>query len=195
LLLPTGQYFKDAGTVNGQTLVRPVLKFRWCSIGWSGGFLLPGVQSAALSDTPPLSGSWYGTAFTLDTGSKPDAAGELPSAAFHMVSTDFFRTLNVPVLQGRAFDSRDSATSPWVVIVNQSMARKYWPDSNPIGRYLTFVRPGEGSAPVIGIATCVTGAECEEELRYVRASGQIPLSVNSHFYVRKSIILRATVDP
>jgi predicted permease len=116
-----------------------------------------------------------------------------------MVSTDFFRTLNVPVLQGRAFDSRDSATSPWVVIVNQSMARKYWPDSNPIGRYLTFVRPGEEQPrQVIGILRDMRYGRLNAERNYDMfvPHAQIPaLSEHSHFYVRKSIILRATVDP
>ena len=97
------------------------------------------------------------------------------------------------------FDSRDSSTAPWVVIVNQSMARKYWPDSNPIGRYLTFMMPGEEQPrQVIGILRDMRYGRLNEESNYDMfvPHTQIPaLSEHFHFYVRKTIILRTTVDP
>jgi predicted permease len=199
LLLSTGQYFKDEGTRGGTVIVRvspqlPVifeqLRERLAQ--------LPGVESAALSDTPPLSGMRHGTDFTLDASPKPDPDSR-PFAQFHTVSANLFDTLKVPLLQGRPFDSRDSAAAPWVVIVNQSMARKYWSDSSPIGRYLTFTMPGEEQPrQVIGIARDMHYSRLNEESNpemFVPHT-QIPaLSGHFHFYVRKTIILRTTVEP
>jgi putative ABC transport system permease protein len=200
LLLPTGEYFKDEGTRAGMAIVRPSprlpLVFNELLERLSE---LPGVKSAAISDTPPLSGMRHGTDFTLDTSPKRGPDTEQPSAVFHTVSANFFDTLKVPILQGRAFDSRDSSNAPWVVIVNESMARKYWPDSNPIGRYLTFIMPGdERPRQVIGIARDVRYGRLNEVSNYEMfvPYGQIPaLTRHFHFYVRKTIILRTAVDP
>jgi len=200
VLLPTGEYFKDEGTRGGIAIVRPSPKLPLVFVQLVERLSrLPGVQSAAISDAAPLSGMRHGTEFTLDTSSKPDPNSQVPSAAFHTVSVDFFDTLKVPLLQGRPFNSRDSSTAPWVVIVNQSMARKYWPGENPIGRYLTFVMPGdEQPREVIGIARDMRYGRLSEESNYEMfvPHTQIPtLTGHFHFYVRKTIILRATVDP
>ncbi len=200
LLLPTGEYFKDEGTRGGVAIVRlsPRLPLIFEQL-LERLSRLPGVQSAAISDMPPLSSSGLGINFTLDTNPKPGSDTQLPSARFHTVSTDFFHTLKVPLLQGRPFDSRDSSTAPWVVIVNEAMARKYWPDSSPIGRYLTFMMPGEEKPrQVIGIARDMRYGRLSDEWNYEMfvPHTQIPaLSGHFHFYVRKAIILRTTVDP
>jgi putative ABC transport system permease protein len=199
LLLPTGEYFKDEGTRRGTTIVRisPRLPLVFEQL-LDRLSQLPGVQSAALSDTAPLSGGSHGTNFTLDMSAKTDP-DQLPSAVFRTVSANFFNTLKVPLLQGRPFDSRDSSTAPWVVIVNESMARKYWPDSSPIGRYLTFAMPGEERPrQVIGISRDMRYGRLSDESNHEMfvPHTQIPaLSGHFHFYVRKTIILRTTVDP
>ncbi|HZO56289.1 MAG TPA: ABC transporter permease, partial [Bryobacteraceae bacterium] len=199
LLLSTGEYFKDEGTRGGIAIVRPSprlpLVFEQVLERVSQ---LPGVQSAALSDTAPLSGGRHRTEFTLDARPETDV-DQLPSAVFHTVNADFFNALKIPILQGRSFDARDSSTAAWVVIVNESMARKYWPDSNAIGRYLTFRMPGdEQPRQVIGIARDIRYGHLREETNYEMfvPHTQIPtLSGHFHFYVRKSIILRTAVDP
>ena len=199
LTLPTGQYFKDEGTRNGVAIVRPSPELPLVF----GRLLerlsqLPGVQSAAISDSPPLAGWVAGTNFTLDASPKPDPDTQLPSAMFHTVSVDFFRTLNVPILQGRPFDSRDSPNAPWVVIVNESMARKYWPGANPIGHYLTFAMPGEERPrQVIGISRDMRYGSLNDVFNYEMfvPYTQIPtLTGHFLFYVQKTIILRATAD-
>jgi putative ABC transport system permease protein len=200
LLLPTGQYFKDEGTKNGVAIVRPSpqLPFVFESL-LERLSRLPGVQSAAISDSPPLSGGGPGTNFTLDASPRPDSETEQPSARFHTVSVDFFRTLKVPILQGRSFDSHDSSAARWVAIINESMARKYWPGANPIGRYLTFAMPGEERPRrVIGISRDMHYGFLNELSNYEMfvPHTQIPaLTGHFHFYVRKTIILRAAVDP
>ncbi len=55
---------------------------------------------------------------------------------FRVVGDDYFRTLEIPLLQGRAFEDRDTASSPAVAIVSESLARKYWPGESPVGKRL-----------------------------------------------------------
>ena len=74
----------------------------------------------------------------------------------HIVSEDYFRTLAIPIVAGRAFDERDRAGSPTVVIISQATARQLWPDMNPIGQQLD--RGGQ-SYEVVGVAGDVRGAD------------------------------------
>ena len=57
---------------------------------------------------------------------------ELP-VQYHTVGTDYFATLGVPIRAGRTFDRHDTLDSPGVVVVNESMARKYWPEGDALG--------------------------------------------------------------
>ena len=200
LLLPTGQYFKDAGAPGGQTLVRPSPEIpRVFDQLLERVSQLPGVQSAAIAEAPPLANWAISTDFTVDGSPKPDTAAAAPSASFHTISPGFFDTLGVRLLQGRAFDSRDSAGSPWVVIISQSLARKHWPGTNPLGRYLTFTMPGdERPRQIVGIAPDIRYARLNEDTTYEMyvPYAQIPaLTTHSHFYIRKTVILRTAADP
>jgi hypothetical protein len=66
-------------------------------------------------------------------GHPEDSAGEGPSADYRVTSADYFRTMGIPVLKGRAFTEQDDANSPGVIIVNKTMAARYWPDQDPVG--------------------------------------------------------------
>ncbi len=59
-----------------------------------------------------------------------------------MVSPEYFRTMGIPLLRGREFDSRDRPDSPPVIIINQTVATDYWPDEDPIGKRMV-VRMGD----------------------------------------------------
>jgi putative ABC transport system permease protein len=92
---------------------------------------LPGVRSAAGMAYPPLTGS-FPMAFTIE--GKDAANPEDLSADFFPITPNFFATMKIPMLRGRDFDDRDTAGAPWVAIVNQTMARKYFSDENPLGK-------------------------------------------------------------
>jgi putative ABC transport system permease protein len=98
---------------------------------------LPDVEDAGAAAPVPLSDAHYTLSFQL-----PDvqqAPSDYPSADFDMVSPGYFRALDVPLVRGRDFDQADSDSAPRVVIVNESFARRYFPDVDPIGRR---IRPG-----------------------------------------------------
>jgi putative ABC transport system permease protein len=114
---------------------------------------LPGVQVAAASSQP------YNGALSvgfLKEGQSPPADGG-PVAdqmlGYIAITPNFFSTMRVPIVQGRDFNDLDNAKGPWVVIVNQAMAKRYWPDGSPLGRSirLDYV-PGEQLREVVGVS-------------------------------------------
>ncbi len=96
--------------------------------------LLPEVRDVALSSNIPLVTEFYG-GFGFQVGGRPALPmAQWPQAKTSFVSTDFFRTLGVPVVSGRVFDSRNSARSQDEIVVNEAFARKIFRDEDPVGR-------------------------------------------------------------
>lgn len=95
---------------------------------------LPGVQSVAAGWPIPLGRGDFSISFTIE--GRPIAKGDEPSEQLSAVTPDFFRTLRIPVLAGRAFRPTDDSKSMPVIIVNEAFARKYFPGENPIGKHI-----------------------------------------------------------
>jgi macrolide transport system ATP-binding/permease protein len=95
---------------------------------------LPGVESAALAERLPFSINYNRNNIFLPDRHGPDDKGLVIDVA--RVSGEYFPTLGVAILQGRNFTSVDTPQSPRVAIVNETMARKYWPNQNVIGKRL-----------------------------------------------------------
>jgi len=100
---------------------------------------LPGVQNAAVSSNGPLMGGWQ-TGFWREENPRPQPSDMLNSD-LEVIGGDYFSTLKVPLLRGRAFNERDTKDSPRVIIIDQTMAEQYFPGENPIGKRLG-VDPG-----------------------------------------------------
>ncbi len=94
----------------------------------------PGVQFAAVSSRPPIHGARQ-QRFAI--GGRP-ADESQPEAGDILVSEDYFRTMGIPILEGRAFSDHDSGASTPVAIISQSLARRYFPDDDPIGKRLSL---------------------------------------------------------
>ncbi|HTS13570.1 MAG TPA: ABC transporter permease [Candidatus Limnocylindrales bacterium] len=97
---------------------------------------LPGVTAAGSINSLPGVGG-IGTDFEIE-GRPNSTLGEEPSADICMVTDDYFRTMRIPLLRGREFTSTDSATSPAVMVINSTMARRYWPNEDPLGKRVTM---------------------------------------------------------
>src|SRR6266540_2820808 len=95
---------------------------------------LPGVQNAAVSSNGPLMGGWQ-TGFWREENPRPQPSDMLNSD-LEVVGGDYFQTLKVPLVRGRAFNERDTKDSPRVIIIDQAMAEQYFPGENPIGKRL-----------------------------------------------------------
>ncbi len=114
---------------------------------------LPGVQGASVSTARPLSGLARNDPFAIE--GRPLDPGNLSFAGWQMVGANYFHTLGIPLVQGRDLTLPDMAEgAPVVAVINESMARRYWPSENPIGRHITLglPRPENPWVTIIGVA-------------------------------------------
>jgi putative ABC transport system permease protein len=91
----------------------------------------PGVEAATTSNFLPLATGWR-IPFAIE-GRPPVAAEDRPQAQYHTVGTGYFATLGVPLMAGRTFDTHDTLDSRGVVVLNEAMARRFWPDGGALG--------------------------------------------------------------
>ncbi|HEY8835039.1 MAG TPA: FtsX-like permease family protein, partial [Chthoniobacterales bacterium] len=99
---------------------------------------LPAVESVAVSGTIPLNGLANNPS-TFAIEHRDVQANSASAAAFVLISSeDYFKTVGEPLLRGRTFTSGDIQTAPPVVIINQSLASRYWPNEDPVGQRITF---------------------------------------------------------
>jgi putative ABC transport system permease protein len=160
---------------------------------------VPGVTDAAAVNVVPLNG--YRATADIWPGDRPEPpAEERPEAHYRMVSPSYFRTFGVPLLQGREFDEHDTSASEPVVLVNQTIARRFWRNRSPIGQYL-LVRDDANETVrrprIVGVVGDVKHFGLETEATadvYVAIpqvpEGTIPWLMNNMYWV-----LRTSVDP
>jgi putative ABC transport system permease protein len=98
---------------------------------------LPGGESAAIANYVPLSGHWGSVGFSIE-GRPPLAAGDFLIANSCTVSPSYFETMKIPIIDGRGFTAADRLKAPQVVTINQALARRFFPNENPIGKRLNF---------------------------------------------------------
>jgi putative ABC transport system permease protein len=113
---------------------------------------LPGVRSAALTNFLPLGFMALAEPFTIDGRASPPAH-ELPFAAAQIIGSDYFRAIGTPLARGRDFTSQDSANAPAVVIINEAMALRFFPNEDPIGKRVRVGDPASNPPPreIIGV--------------------------------------------
>ena len=109
---------------------------------------IPGVERAALAARVPLSLSGRSSTGVDIEGYEPQKDEEV-TIAYNEVSDGYFETMRTPIVRGRSFSDRDTADAPAVVIVNETMARRYWAGADPVGRYM---RVGKDRTQVVGVA-------------------------------------------
>ncbi len=115
---------------------------------------LPGVQSASLGRFLPI-GFNNSTDELLIEGRPQEPDKPKPFAFVNIVEPEYFKTMGMPILQGRGFTENDTDGSLRVAIINDRMARKYWPDQNPIGRRFSVQDSKDGPLEVIGVTRTV----------------------------------------
>jgi putative ABC transport system permease protein len=110
---------------------------------------IPGVRAVANVSSGPLFGGDESVEFQVE-GHALSEAGKNPVANYHNASSGYFRAMEVPLLKGRDFDAHDDASAPPVAIINDMMARRWWPEQNPVGQRLWLVR-SKASVEIIGV--------------------------------------------
>jgi len=113
---------------------------------------LPGVEQAATINHLPLAGDVWRVPFHVE-GRPLDAPGEGPRATYRVVSPGYFATMSLPLVRGRDFGADDALGADGVVIVNESVAQRFWPGVDPVGRRITLDDPEKPVwLTVVGVA-------------------------------------------
>ena len=157
--VPAASYARRIGTHNGfpyfeiapsasQTIERALTRLRGT----------PGVAAVGGISAPPVDAFVLTTMEVTLEGSNSRGAGSStngttrPAATYFLVTPHLFPTLRTQFVHGRDFSDRDTATTPWVAIVNETCARRFWPGENPIGKRLRLdTVPEEQPREVIGV--------------------------------------------
>jgi predicted permease len=147
---------------------------------------LPGVQSAAVAQVPPLSGSG-GEVPLLIEGRPAPRPEELQSVMINFCTPEYFHLLGMPLTRGRLFDSHDGPDTPAVIVINQAMARRYFPNDDPIGRRMKLT-PAEWQT-IVGIVADVRQTITDEP------SPQVYFPYAQHPLPRMALVVRASADP
>ena len=156
---------------------------------------LPGVVAAGYSTSVPL--SWKGgTSGFYPEGVKAPIPGMAYDANHRQVTTNYLRAMNIPLRQGRYFESSDNAQSVPVAIINETMARQYWPGENALGRRFKLGGPEDTDSPwrqIVGIVGDVRQMGLDEP---VKAEMYMPYQQvkNNSWYIPRDLAIRTTSD-
>jgi putative ABC transport system permease protein len=111
---------------------------------------VPGVTSAGAVTALPLSGGVQSAKFTVREHPAP-APGQEPSAQYAIITPDFFRTIEAPLIRGRAFNNQDTAKAAPVIIINEACARSLWPNEDAVGKHLSIGFEQSVTREIVGV--------------------------------------------
>jgi putative ABC transport system permease protein len=150
---------------------------------------IPGVRAVGVTSTLPTRGG-PATDFVIE-GQPPLEAGQEPSADIRIIDSNYFQAMGIPLRAGRAFAETDSTDAPKVMVINENMARRFWPDEDPIGQRVTMRDWGPPlTGEIVGVAADVkaNGLDSETRPMIYWAYPQFPIIFNS-------IVVRAEGNP
>jgi putative ABC transport system permease protein len=148
---------------------------------------LPGVKSAELISSPPLSGRRNVNVFPIEGRPEPKGIGDAPLADFRIISPDYFRMMGIGLAQGRVFGSGDETNSQKVTIISEAFAKQFSGGENLMGRRINI---DDNWFTVVGIVNDVHQSGLDEEAAphlYVSYKQMVPL--------RTGLVVRTAVDP
>jgi putative ABC transport system permease protein len=149
---------------------------------------IPGVQSASLVRGLPFSGNGGTTAITLPDR-EPPSKGMEPEVMFNTAMPNYFETIGIPFIKGRLFNNQDQVNTPSVLIINETMARKFWPNQDPLGKQVKFVEDGT-TGTVIGVVGDAKHYWLEEESR-----PQMYAAYSQQPGIFATVVMRTSVEP
>jgi putative ABC transport system permease protein len=153
---------------------------------------LPGVNAAAAVSYLPLSREGARYSFSVEGQPFPEPQ-QRPSSSFNVVTPGYFGALDIPLLQGRDFNAQDDWDAPAVVVVNRTLASRFWPGESPVGKRLSFDdEPDQPSdwMTVIGVAGDVRHMSLVDEImpQIYAPEAQVGLE-------EMALLVRTPVDP
>jgi putative ABC transport system permease protein len=155
---------------------------------------LPGVRSAAVTNWIPLVRQGDSIGFNIE--GRPDPGrGKSPIVVTRVVSPHYFQTMGIRLLQGREFNEQDRSDSPRVIVINETMARRYWPDEDPTGKRIT-PGPADSRNPddwltIVGVVNDVRQFELNAEPK-----PQMYISyIQAGFFAPRHLVVSTQVEP
>jgi predicted permease len=154
----------------------------------------PGIDQAGLTSVLPFSQSGAQSSYGIE-GHDPAAGDGEPHGNSHIVSADYFKTMGIPLLQGRTFDpGLDDVDSPHAVIIDKLLADKYFANENPIGRRITSLDDDKGQdvwSTIVGVAGTI---------KHNRLNETSSRETYYHFYRQRppgwtSLVVRTALPP
>ncbi len=150
---------------------------------------IPGVRSAGFTSYLPLAGTNNNWSFFIE-GRPPNPPGVYDSTDYRPVTAGYIETIGIPIRRGRSFEARDDEDHALVVVINEAMARQFWPNENPVGKRLKF--GDEHWRTIVGIVGDVhhQGLAIAPAPEMYIPWGQVP-----NVEVRPTIVVRSSVEP
>jgi putative ABC transport system permease protein len=152
---------------------------------------VPGVVNAAFTYSLPVEGSNWNSIFLVE-GQPVPARADLPSAAFTPVTAAYFDTMGIRLLRGRGFQPGDTESAPRVTVVNESFARRFWPDGDALGKRIKQGWP-EDKTPwreIVGVVNDVKTARID---RPAAIQAYLPMAQEPVAFA--ALVVRAAGDP
>ncbi len=155
---------------------------------------LPGVESTGAIEVAPIfsRGAFYGFITPEQPMPTPEQRREQGSG-FHSVSPNYFNVMGTPLVAGRDFNEADTAESAQVVIINQAMAERYWPNDNPLGKSISYGSNADNQptwVEIVGVVGNVRHAKLEDE---ATPEAYVPYTQAPYRYM--SVIIRTATEP
>jgi len=150
----------------------------------------PGVASVSWTPDPPMYGGWWYPEVVVEGTPEADP----PNIRTHPVGPDYFRTMGVPILEGRGIGGADVAGSQPIAVVDEIMAGRFWPSEDPLGKQLRF-EPSEPDSPwhtIVGVVGSThIGSLAEEPTPQI----YVPALQRTQTYGQSRIVIRSTIPP
>ena len=161
---------------------------------------VPGVQSVSGINHLPLAGDEWGFPFHIE-GRPPEPPGKDLVATYRAVFPGYFRTMRIPILHGRDVTDADNLRAPGVVVINDYLARRYWPGEDAIGKRITFDDPAKNPSwlTVVGVTKNTARGNWtsppEEEVFLPYLQNRAYLDAPSPPFAYLTLVVRTGLDP
>ncbi len=150
---------------------------------------LPGVASAGATLALPMQGPVWNIGFRIDGHASGNWIDQ-PEAEARIVSNNYFDVMKIPLRTGRYFSEHDTKDSPHVAVINESVARLYWPDADPLGRFIEMGAFGAGRCEIVGVVADIRQASLSND-----PAPAIYLPYTQEIMPWQTLVIRTKNDP
>jgi len=152
---------------------------------------VPGVVSSAIVQAVPFSGNW-GDIHFIPEGAPVPEKGKEPTAFTNLITPEYFQTVGIPIVRGRAFNDQDNDAAPRVAVISRALAQRYFGEKNPVGRRLQLIDsdPTDQRLTIVG----VVGNAKQISLRD-QDEAEIYFPYEQKPGIFGTLVLRTAVDP